>query len=208
MANVCCPLLTTLERFVVAAIWWRVSDTAEPLTLPLCLSGVGTAGLAAGAAAYPPAEELPGLHGGGRPVHLLPWPQAPLQGTVVPRLRLVLPHQRPGRRAGRRAALHHRLVFFFFLISFGQSPIFSFSPSFFFCWTGSIWLSVSLSDAGGSQETLLYSESGTTCQMMVAWLLKLCRPQNVLRETFALCADVLVELDIFFTHRNLGGELN
>lgn len=58
------------------------------------------------------------------------------------------PPSRPPSRALPQVGL--------FQISFGRSPISSFSPSFCFCWTGSVWLSVFLSDACGSQERLLF----------------------------------------------------
>lgn len=154
-----------LERFVVVTTWWRVSDTAAPLTLPLPLSGMGAAGPAAGAAAYPPAEELPGLHGGGRPVHLLPWPPAPLQGAVVSRLRLLLPHQRPGRRAARQAALYHRLVCFKLVLVDLQSPLFL--HPFVFVGQEAFGCQSSSQMHVGVRKGCFFSESSTACQMTV-----------------------------------------
>lgn len=68
---------------------------------------VWAAGSAVRAAAYPPAEELPSLHGSRRVVSQLCWTPPPVQGSVLSSLRL-LPHGSAG--ASRQASLYHRLV--------------------------------------------------------------------------------------------------
>lgn len=68
---------------------------------------VWAAGSAVRAAADPPAEELPSLHGSSRAVSQLWWTSPPVQGSVLPSLRL-LPHG--GTGASCQASLYYRLV--------------------------------------------------------------------------------------------------
>lgn len=61
----------------------------------------------AGAAAHPPAEELPGVNGGRRHPCVLRRPPASVPGSVLPSV-CHLPHVCAG--ASRQAKVHHRYV--------------------------------------------------------------------------------------------------
>lgn len=78
----------------------------SPTLIFFCVC-VKAAGRHVGAAADPPAEELPGFDGGSRIISQLRRTSSTVPGPVVPRLCL-LPHGRPG--AGGQASIHHGYV--------------------------------------------------------------------------------------------------
>lgn len=86
------------------AIFWQEKDITTSMSLCLC---VWAAGSAVRAAADPPAEKLPSLHGSSRVIGQLRRSPAPLQGSVFSGLRL-LPHG--GTRAVCQASIYYRFV--------------------------------------------------------------------------------------------------